>query len=228
MRLDELKELIPDANGAETFEELFPVVIATFNQSNKLIADRGQEVSRITSDLGAERTSHQTASSDSAAQIAELTEALEQEKEGRLADVSRLEASVENLRSVARESEESRVALDAAMKKEREQFATKRAELQSSLTNQNTLLSDIKRRSELPDGSVTGVSAGGARGYIGLGAEHRLSEGTVFLVGSRDANKAKAEVVVLRVDRKISEVEIRKISDPVGNPAGYLQAWEGR
>ena len=223
--LDSIKAAFPNTDGVKTFQDLLPLTqTALLNQQkenealrtrnadlesqvrqgtaslNDVRREKDQNIATLRSELG---DAQKTASS----QISSL----ESDKANLIRDRNRLDESV-------KERQNELADLNRKIEETKAQF-------QSYVRNKTRELNDMRRAAERPDGEVTAVSTDLGKVWINLGANDRLSAGTVFRVTGSDPADVKGFIEVLEVEPKRAVCKIQSLTNKFSPIVVSHQIW---
>ncbi|MEM1452233.1 MAG: hypothetical protein AAF957_16255 [Planctomycetota bacterium] len=215
--LAELKDAFPDMEPVGTFQEAVPSVIKAYQARVGEIATLQTRINDLQGQVTAERDAKSSLETDKDEQIASLQQQLSDEQENSRSEISRLEDANSDLSGRYSSSTDRITELQDDLRKRDRTIEEKDRNAASTKLQYTKRLNDIEKRSEKADGEISAVATEFGVGYINLGTDDRLSEGTVFRIVSgkpgTDINTPKAFARVVDVRPDFSEVEIYEVAD---------------
>lgn len=219
---EDLKSAIPDTEPAKTFEDLIPLVKSAYATQLQKVAQNATRIKELEGQVAAERSAKNALESDKDEQIAALRSELTDLKDTSESEISRLTSAGEGLRTEVNNYTEQVTSLTDTTRKTEQSLAESKKIAASVRRQAVERIKMIEKRSEKPDGEISGVSLKYGIGYINLTSSDRLSEGTTFRIVSgrpgADASIAKGYCTVTNVGPELSEVSVFDMVDPLGQP----------
>ncbi|MEM9381577.1 MAG: hypothetical protein AAGB93_16600, partial [Planctomycetota bacterium] len=215
--LAEFKDAFPDMEPVTTFQAAVPSAIKAYQKRVAEITTLQSRIKDLEGQVSAERDAKSALQTEKDEQIASLQQQLSDEQENSRSEISRLEDANADLSSRYSTSTDQVTQLQDDLRRRDRTIEEKDRNAATTKQQYTKRLNDIERRSEKADGEISAVATEFGVGFINLGTDDRLSEGTVFRIVSgkpgTDISKPKAFARVIDVRPDFSEVEIYEVAD---------------